>query len=374
MARSCGGGKEECTEAGLDALLPRTRASNSKPRIENWERHMGRSVGYDLIKAVAAFMVVLLHVSGAQFIKYDYGWISANIYDSLTRVCVPLFFMVSGALLVPVRPYGPGDVFRRVRKIAVPLFVWSYLYIAFYARTGMLPYDWNPLWILSGPVVYHFWFFYSLIGIYLFLPVLQAFYHSAPQAAHWMYLSAAFIFASIIPGLRDLGVVVPFGIDVSSFPLYVGYVFAGAFLSRIALGPVSVALCFLGYLVCSGGTMLLTVWISRRAGAATDLFHTYHSPLVALGSVFLFLGLSRFGDGIRDQKRAKQVIHFLGTNAFGVYIFHVLGIFALFPLGLMPDFIHPVLGIPVVTATIFTLSLCATIAVRMLPFGKLLIP
>ena len=59
----------------------------------------------DLIRAVAIFLVVMIHVSGQ--LTNPWGeiptaqWIIADIYGGIARIAVPLFFMISGYLLLP---------------------------------------------------------------------------------------------------------------------------------------------------------------------------------------------------------------------------------------------------------------------------------
>src|SRR5689334_17216456 len=69
------------------------------------------------IRALAISMVVFLHVAaepfylGAKLGTYD--WWVANVYDSSVRICVPLFFMLTGHLLL--RSTDPVGVFYRKR-------------------------------------------------------------------------------------------------------------------------------------------------------------------------------------------------------------------------------------------------------------------
>jgi surface polysaccharide O-acyltransferase-like enzyme len=56
----------------------------------------------DLLKAIAAFAVIILHVTVS--LLYDFGdkehWQAANFYNSLVRFSVPVFVMISGVLLL----------------------------------------------------------------------------------------------------------------------------------------------------------------------------------------------------------------------------------------------------------------------------------
>ncbi|QRM87790.1 acyltransferase family protein [Lacinutrix sp. WUR7] len=56
------------------------------------------------LRTTTTIAVILLHV--ASKILYKYGqvsteiWLTGNFYDSGVRFCVPIFFMLSGALLL----------------------------------------------------------------------------------------------------------------------------------------------------------------------------------------------------------------------------------------------------------------------------------
>ena len=53
----------------------------------------------DYVRAIACCMVVLLHTAAEYVLKSEgVNWNFANLVDSFTRVCVPLFFMISGYL------------------------------------------------------------------------------------------------------------------------------------------------------------------------------------------------------------------------------------------------------------------------------------
>lgn len=54
----------------------------------------------DLIRVLAIFSVVLLHTSAGPFKVWSENWMQFNILMSATRWCVPVLFMLSGALLI----------------------------------------------------------------------------------------------------------------------------------------------------------------------------------------------------------------------------------------------------------------------------------
>ena len=59
-------------------------------------------------------------------------------YGSFLRPCVPLFVMITGALLLPVK--GDTSVFykKRISRVFWPFLIWSVLYNLFPWITGLL--------------------------------------------------------------------------------------------------------------------------------------------------------------------------------------------------------------------------------------------
>lgn len=96
---------------------------------------MVRMTKYDILRIVASFFIVLLHVSASYWSVVDVQsgeFAVMTIYNSVTRFAVPIFFMLSGLFLVsPDREHVA--VGRRVIKLLVLFYVWS----AFYAFQGV---------------------------------------------------------------------------------------------------------------------------------------------------------------------------------------------------------------------------------------------
>ena len=177
---------------------------------------IGRShvVWLDVVRFVAMFTVVCCH-STDPFNFYP-GEPPANIdqikfwgvaYGSFLRPCVPLFVMITGALLLPVK--GDTSVFykKRISRVFWPFLIWSVLYNLFPWITGLLglspevildffPYSGEEVarqslgislrYIAEIPLNFsivdvHMWYIYLLIGLYLYLPIFSAWVEKASE-------------------------------------------------------------------------------------------------------------------------------------------------------------------------------------------------
>lgn len=84
-------------------------------------------VWVDFLRILACFLVVLAHCCDPFVGSFDgsFNFKSAVFWGSLVRPCVPLFAMISGVLLFPVTLEMGAFYSRRLKRVLVPLIVWS---------------------------------------------------------------------------------------------------------------------------------------------------------------------------------------------------------------------------------------------------------
>ena len=84
----------------------------------------------DQLRVVAALAVVMIHVSAMHWgdtPPASADWQAMNVYAAVSRWCVPVFVMLSGALLLaPGRENEPWADFyqRRLVRVLLPLAFW----------------------------------------------------------------------------------------------------------------------------------------------------------------------------------------------------------------------------------------------------------
>lgn len=158
----------------------------------------GFTAGMDAARVGACFMVIVLHAAAVNFHVFDDQWGASNFYDSLTRSCVPVFLMISGVLLLNRQESLPAFFSKRFARILPPLLFWSLFYMAWNAFHGKHygnVFGWLQA-LANGPVAFHLWYLYAILGIYLFVPFLRTIWQAAGAAekklflAIWMLASA----------------------------------------------------------------------------------------------------------------------------------------------------------------------------------------
>ena len=180
-----------------------------------------RVVWLDVVRLIAMFTVVCCHCTDpfnfypgtAPNIEDIKFW--GAVYGAVLRPCVPLFVMITGALLLPVR--GDASVFykKRIPRVFFPFLIWSVIYNLFPWITGLLgveprvildffPYSGEEVmrqslavsmgYIAELPFNFsildvHMWYIYLLIGLYLYLPIFSAWVEKASEKAKLWFLA-----------------------------------------------------------------------------------------------------------------------------------------------------------------------------------------
>ena len=99
-----------------------------------------RNFSFDLLRALATVSVVALHVAGP--VLYEYGslpageWWTANAIDSAVRFSVPIFLMLTGALLLPRMEPAGQFLKRRFARLLWPFIFWSAVYLGVATHIG----------------------------------------------------------------------------------------------------------------------------------------------------------------------------------------------------------------------------------------------
>lgn len=126
-----------------------------------------RNHALDYIRVVAIMAVVMIHAS-ASFVKAEDTFVWGNIFDCLSRPAVPLFVMLSGALMLDEhRKIDTKKLyFKNALGLLGLLMLWSVIY-ALYKNDGPR----FLLRVINGH--YHLWYLYMIISLYILTPFLR---------------------------------------------------------------------------------------------------------------------------------------------------------------------------------------------------------
>lgn len=334
-----------------------------------------KSAAMDLMRIIAAFMVVLLHVSATVF-NYSYTAgvvfrISA-FFNCLSRFSVPLFVMISGALwLNPQKKVDTGRLWKRnIVRMFIVYIVWDLIY-AVYNTLAVGKFDRVTFKVNVLNPQYHLWFLPMIIGIYMIIPILRTWTANATEREVAIAVAVFMVFYVLRYTIEeysysDVVKAIMTDIRIDTFGLYVGYFVLGYYLAQYGLKS---RIKYTVYAIAPVGFVLNLTLCIRRSAA------TQNPTLSIADSGFLFttiLAVAVFDLVTEYAKRSKKLpvkagfYQALSKDMFGVYLSHLL-VIMLFA-GKIVDIMPYEFSIPLATIVTFAVSALGAAVVRRIPF------
>jgi surface polysaccharide O-acyltransferase-like enzyme len=340
----------------------------------------------DLIRTVAIVLVIVVHAAiephpVVQVMDQAevFRWFTVNTYDAFAASSVPLFVMLSGALLLQPSKVEPVRMFLRKRlvRLGLPFIFWGAAYFAwrFLVNHEALSASSIIQGILTGPY-YHFWFLYMLFGLYLITPVLRVVTAYAERKIIRYFLLLWFFGTAIVPLLVLLS---GFSVELKLFAVtgWIGYFLLGYYLLEIRVRSSTLGILFLtGFLLTIVGTYTVTALVGGHSGL---FFLDYLSASVILASSSLFMLLSRIPPNAVETRFSKgnRLIHLIGQNTLALYLLHVMVLESLqkgyFGFQISVNTMNPIVEIPLITIITLFISLGIIFLLKRIPVVKKLI-
>ena len=314
----------------------------------------------DNARIVSIFAVVLLHVAAiilsGNSIGTEYWWIG-NIFSTLVRWCVPVFVMISGALLLD--PYKQESLSKfyskRLSKILIPILFWSIFFSFWTFLQGFVDGE-PPTYfkllgnLLRGLPYGHLWFLYMILGLYLFVPFLRIIFKDLKKKERNFLIIAAFTMASINFIYMSFNGVGGSALFINWFLLYVPFFLVGYFIRKDSSN--NKIILWITFALSSLLTLIGYYFVSTQDASITDAyFHGYLSVTVVPMSISAMYLLKSWNTPIFNEHVNKK----FSSLSFGIYLIHPIFVEILNKTGYIRA-VHPAISIPSATIIIFATS------------------
>ncbi|MDN5284575.1 MAG: hypothetical protein JWR38_849 [Mucilaginibacter sp.] len=329
------------------------------------------------LRLIAMFAVIILHTASPLLFKFKgtpaQQWLVADIYNALVRFAVPVFVMITGALLLN-KEYELTDFLKkRLGRLIIPFIFWSLIYVAYRWYNEEFVFTGN-VWIDTRFVIhqlqtgsfYHLWYVYLLIGLYLFIPVISKFVRYATEKELLYFLAIWFLTMLLSkPYLSKFDT----AIDLHNFTGYVGYLVLGYYLTYKKLNIkylYSIAiLTFIGLVsVIAAGTHYLQL---KNHELSTFFYEPIGPFIVILSASALLIAKHTV---IKLNPATERIINNAGKFTLGIYLSHALILALLDMAEINYILFSPILSIPLIALLCFLLSWLLIYIMSKLPLLK----
>ena len=276
----------------------------------------------DVIRIIACLMVILMH-SPMPGLGTP-GPVLTGI-SFVTAPCIGLFFMVSGALLLPVKVPMNEFYCKRLSKVVWPTLIWSLFYIIVGLVKGDLVVPGLPKILFSIPFSAQgngiMWFMYTLIGLYLISPLISPWLEKASKG-EIEFVLLLWIVTLLYPIISSYLFVdeTPKGV-LYSFSGYVGYYLLGYYLRKYSPKvnwTTQVLMIVVPIIIC--GIILFK-------GVEVDFYRLfwYLSIFVVVMAAGWFLLIKDLITGKRSAALSSGgFLQTISNLCFGTYLIHII--------------------------------------------------
>lgn len=300
----------------------------------------------DEVRSLAIILVVLGHL--IRMFSNDFAsWQVCCGVFSLTRIGVPLFFTVSGALLLTRKHDVKMFLEKRFKRVFLPFAFWIIVYMILGVVIWHNEFTWRYAYEITfgmHPLCELFWFIWSLIGVYLLIPVLSSFIREYGDFGA-RYLIIITIILSILVSIgffNDQHIRHDFRVIYNFFPV-LGYFILGSYVHNHEFNLSKNRMFLAGVLMFIVGIAghFLKIYFKGLGGivlAPVDLFDI----LVLMETMGVFIAfkyadVKMISDSIRpikEQTLGKVIVTF-SSCSFGIYFSHYIILLYLFYIGFM---------------------------------------
>ncbi len=318
----------------------------------------------DVVRALAIYLVVLVHSLDAA--PFDQTFFSTAV----SATCVPLFVILSGALLLQKKESYRQFYQKRFVRLVLPWLTWTLVYMI--VELWQHPvFGFVQLFKLFSATLTSFWFLPMIVGLYLITPALRILVANAKPKDILFLCLLWFLSIGILPYYRNT-MAFPFFVDdgiVRQVFTYLGYYLLGAWMMEIKLP--STRTLFLGFFLGIGLSIANFILATANHWLDPHFSFNYIFPGTIIASASLF-AIIKTSFKFNELKPAfVSLITSLSMAALGIYFIH----------GLLEEWFLHVLGRPYLfkmvifgewinSLTLYLISFLIILALTRVPFLK----
>lgn len=287
----------------------------------------------DALRIIACFFVIFNHLSGFHAYLSNTDPVRALFYipmSVMTKIAVPIFFMISGSLLLS-KDIKYKDLFsKRILRMLIVLFAASLAAYLISIRKNISSFDFVFFLrnAVKGKQVIEYWYLYAYLGFLLHLPWLRRIAKDFNSADFGLLFAGKFVCTSALPAMNYI--LTHMGISAfwpsSSFvvPIMttsgIVYPLMGYYIDRVfdveKLNTRRMIALFAVTIGGIGASFALTYHQGVTVGYTQD----FVGILDYLLAICVFLFVKYLFRNLKDGTLVHRLIVSVGDLTFGIYL------------------------------------------------------
>lgn len=333
----------------------------------------------DLLRILACFLVLVNHTAGMFFLERspeETAWFLSVIYFFCAKPAVPIFFMISGYLLLG-RQDSWSIAWKRIFRILVVLIFSAAAYAVFHGLT--LEPRLTPEEMLHTFLRFYYippsnalWYLYAYLGILIMMPFLQKMEKTMTKTDYRVLFCLSAVFTGTIPMLyhfhNSILITGEFALPLMSNTI--AMLFAGRYFSRFGVKKT-----WLGFLIAAAvliaSVLLSTALTYREYYIYLGIEYLYFDNREFLPNMLATLSLFYLATFVTLPEKLEKAVTYVGSCTFGIYLLGDMVLDSSMPFyALLQDTIHPLIAMVLYEIFIFAVCFVVIALVRKIPGMK----
>ena len=295
---------------------------------------MARHRHLDRLRVICALAVVAIHVLSHYlngFALKSLTWTAVMGLKHMLHFCIPVFFMITGALLI--RPLGEMTyreyLKKRFLRIGIPFLIWSvvhWLVVAVAIQKKPLAVTEFFRLFLSNGICSQYWYVYATLVLYLFLPFIGSLVTAISRKQLRILIAVMVLVNLLLPYANEL--LKQFtkwkltNYNMSSMGAYLTYALIGYALHTAEVPAKKKRMLIYGAAVVAWLLMNGLTWLCSET-KYTDTFSGRQYPLSCMLGIALFVAFRALDEG-SGEKKESRFVRTLSAVSYTSYLTHMM--------------------------------------------------
>lgn len=342
---------------------------------------MERKSYIDFMKGIAIIGVIIIHITTERLALTDTlsDLITYEALYGLSRFAVPVFFMVTGYLMLSRGKLSIRKIYLNyVLRIIICAFIYGIIYKIIrvvFDGEGDTIVNYVTGYITdfaTGRLEFHFWYVYAIVGIYITMPILFAFVKGASRRVieyyliMWALINTFFVLSKsgYIPFVANVLDSYHF---VGIFVEYIGYPVLGYYLMHYDFSKRVKVISVISGFAAAAVAICFTILDKAGYGVLQVEYLAYCGIFVIIYSIAICMIVKHIP--LNYESLLPKIICNIGRHTLGIYFIHMVFVILIFQYGICNYYVLPVVDVIIYTLVVLALSYIIAFVVRKIPFA-----
>lgn len=343
--------------------------------------NLKKKLNLEMLRIIACFFVIVNHTIDQVFLSKtpSITWFISLIYFFMSKIAVPLFVMISGAVLLGKQETYKELFKKRILRIILVIIIFSFINSLVF--NGKLPADiisfLKHIYIQPTPLAY--WYLYMYLGLLVMLPIIRKMVSNF-ENKDYIYFSIIWAIAiGIMPILNKYyNIEYPtYFFEIPIFSGYIIYFILGYFIEnkleeKYINKKIAIILSIFS-IICIALSVILTYYEYIYNNNSYLFMDNIKFITVAVPTIGVFY-LCKYKILNKNSNIFEKTVTIIGSCTFGIYLLSEIFVQKLKPIYIyLIEYINPIISIIIIEISIFILGFIITLILKKIPLIKKLI-